>query len=147
MLVGDQCTLQGYVRRKTVMKHGRKPAVTSWQRYWVKIWASCLAYYPPKSFKGYAINISRCRASFKCFILFLVRKDVTLKANPRKWFRWSARTSCSAITRRTRTSSSLLTNNDETFISFALVRRVWPTDGTNTSSGLPLMTILLFPTT
>ncbi|XP_065161426.1 ras-specific guanine nucleotide-releasing factor RalGPS1 isoform X2 [Atheta coriaria] len=52
MLVGDQCTLQGYVRRKTVMKHGRKPAVTSWQRYWVKIWASCLAYYPPKSFKG-----------------------------------------------------------------------------------------------
>lgn len=47
------CTMQGCVRRKTVLKEGRKPTVASWQRYWVQIWASSLAYFSPKSFKGY----------------------------------------------------------------------------------------------
>jgi len=46
------CSMQGCVRRKTVLKHGRKPTVTSWQRYWIQIWASSLAYFSPKSFKG-----------------------------------------------------------------------------------------------
>lgn len=45
-------TLQGCVRRKTVQKEGRKPAVASWQRYWLQIWANSLVYFPPKSFKG-----------------------------------------------------------------------------------------------
>lgn len=45
-------TMQGCVRRKTILKHGRKPAVASWQRYWLQIWASSLAYFSPKSFKG-----------------------------------------------------------------------------------------------
>lgn len=44
---------QGCVRRKTILKDGRKPAVASWQRYWVQIWANSLVYFPPKSFKGY----------------------------------------------------------------------------------------------
>ena len=44
---------QGCVRRKTVLKDGRKPAVASWQRYWLQIWANSLVYFPPKSFKGY----------------------------------------------------------------------------------------------
>ncbi|XP_022222067.2 ras-specific guanine nucleotide-releasing factor RalGPS1 isoform X2 [Drosophila obscura] len=44
--------MQGCVRRKTVQKEGRKPAVASWQRYWLKIWANSLVYFPPKSFKG-----------------------------------------------------------------------------------------------
>ncbi|KAI9582784.1 ras-specific guanine nucleotide-releasing factor RalGPS1 isoform X2 [Glossina fuscipes] len=44
--------LQGCVRRKTVQKEGRKPAVASWQRYWLQIWANSLVYFPPKSFKG-----------------------------------------------------------------------------------------------
>lgn len=43
---------QGCVRRKTVLKDGRKPAVASWQRYWLQIWANSLVYFPPKSFKG-----------------------------------------------------------------------------------------------
>lgn len=44
--------MQGCVRRKTVLKHGKKPAVASWQRYWIQIWARSLAYFAPKSFKG-----------------------------------------------------------------------------------------------
>lgn len=53
-LVPDEqmCTMQGCVRRKTILKDGRKPAVSSWQRYWIQIWASSLAYFSPKTFKG-----------------------------------------------------------------------------------------------
>ncbi|CAG9761664.1 unnamed protein product [Ceutorhynchus assimilis] len=47
------CPMQGCVRRKTVLKDGKKPTVSSWQRYWLQIWASSLVYFPPKSFKGH----------------------------------------------------------------------------------------------
>uniref|UniRef100_A0A336MFM3 CSON000770 protein n=1 Tax=Culicoides sonorensis TaxID=179676 RepID=A0A336MFM3_CULSO len=43
---------QGYVRRKTLLKDGRKPTVSSWQRFWIQIWANSLIYFPPKSLKG-----------------------------------------------------------------------------------------------
>lgn len=46
------CRMQGCVRRKTVLKEGRKPTVASWQRYWIQIWATSLIYFSPKSFKG-----------------------------------------------------------------------------------------------
>ncbi|XP_055379460.1 ras-specific guanine nucleotide-releasing factor RalGPS1-like isoform X2 [Condylostylus longicornis] len=45
-------SFQGCVRRKTILKEGRKPVVVSWQRYWLQIWANSLVYFPPKSFKG-----------------------------------------------------------------------------------------------
>lgn len=48
----DSQSFQGCVRRKTVLRDGRKPAVASWQRYWLQIWANSLVYFPPKSFKG-----------------------------------------------------------------------------------------------
>lgn len=48
----ERCVLQGCLRRKTVAKAGRKPAVTSWQRYWVQLWPSNIVYYSPKTFKG-----------------------------------------------------------------------------------------------
>ncbi|XP_055858764.1 ras-specific guanine nucleotide-releasing factor RalGPS1 isoform X2 [Episyrphus balteatus] len=51
-LCSESLSFQGCVRRKTVLKEGRKPAVASWQRYWLQIWASSLVYFPPKSFKG-----------------------------------------------------------------------------------------------
>ncbi|XP_037926519.1 ras-specific guanine nucleotide-releasing factor RalGPS2 isoform X2 [Hermetia illucens] len=52
LLNDNQHSFQGCVRRKTVLKDGRKPAVASWQRYWLQIWANSLVYFAPKSFKG-----------------------------------------------------------------------------------------------
>ncbi|XP_314338.5 ras-specific guanine nucleotide-releasing factor RalGPS1 [Anopheles gambiae] len=44
--------VEGYLKRKTVLKYGRKPTVASWQRYWVLIWSNTMIYFPPKTFKG-----------------------------------------------------------------------------------------------
>ncbi|XP_044732913.1 ras-specific guanine nucleotide-releasing factor RalGPS1 isoform X2 [Chrysoperla carnea] len=49
---GSETSMQGCVRRKTVLKENKKPTVSSWQRYWIQIWASSLVYFSPKSFKG-----------------------------------------------------------------------------------------------
>lgn len=48
----DILGFQGCLRRKTLMKHRRRPTVSAWQRYWVQIWANSLVYFAPKSFKG-----------------------------------------------------------------------------------------------
>lgn len=52
-IINETFGFQGSVRRKTILKDKRKPAVASWQRYWLQIWANSLVYFPPKSFKGY----------------------------------------------------------------------------------------------
>ncbi|KAL1456115.1 hypothetical protein WDU94_000867 [Cyamophila willieti] len=49
----DSVVLQGCLRRKTMLKEGKRPTVAAWQRYWVQLWASTLVYYPPRSFKGH----------------------------------------------------------------------------------------------
>lgn len=49
-------SLESCLRRKVALKNGRKPAVTTWQRYWIQLWASVLIYYSPKSFKGSVYN-------------------------------------------------------------------------------------------
>ncbi|KAJ8973987.1 hypothetical protein NQ317_017362 [Molorchus minor] len=46
------CIIQGCVRRKTALKDGKKPTVSSWQRYWLQIWSTSLVYFPPRGFKG-----------------------------------------------------------------------------------------------
>lgn len=40
---------QGVVKRKTLIKEGRRPTVTGWQRYWLELWGSSLVFYSPKT--------------------------------------------------------------------------------------------------
>uniref|UniRef100_A0A671V611 Ral GEF with PH domain and SH3 binding motif 2 n=1 Tax=Sparus aurata TaxID=8175 RepID=A0A671V611_SPAAU len=45
-------TVQGVLRRKTVLKEGKKPTVASWTKYWVALCGAQLYYYPAKSLKA-----------------------------------------------------------------------------------------------
>jgi len=47
------CCIQGCVRKKSVLKDGRRPAVSSWQRYWVQLSGPNLLFYQPKHLRGY----------------------------------------------------------------------------------------------
>ncbi|XP_014227621.1 ras-specific guanine nucleotide-releasing factor RalGPS2-like isoform X1 [Trichogramma pretiosum] len=64
--IEPRCIMQGSLRRKVVLRDGRKPAVSTWQRYWVQLWASSVVYFAPKCFKGCIDPINRSeRSDFK----------------------------------------------------------------------------------
>ncbi|XP_044761755.1 ras-specific guanine nucleotide-releasing factor RalGPS2-like [Coccinella septempunctata] len=60
---GNFSRMQGFVQRKALVKNGKKIKMTTWQRYWLEIWASTLAYFAPKSFKGLSLNIGCASAN------------------------------------------------------------------------------------
>ncbi|CAG9558403.1 unnamed protein product [Danaus chrysippus] len=51
-----ECEFQSYVRRKTIIKDGRKISLSSWQRYWLQISGNVLIFYSSKTFKGTSRN-------------------------------------------------------------------------------------------
>lgn len=60
---GNFSRMQGFVQRRTLVKNGKRNVMTTWQRYWLEIWASTLAYFAPKSFKGLSLNIGCASAN------------------------------------------------------------------------------------
>ncbi|XP_072930455.1 ras-specific guanine nucleotide-releasing factor RalGPS1 isoform X2 [Epargyreus clarus] len=63
-----ECDFQSCVRRKTILKEGKKLSLSSWQRYWLQLSGDMLVFYASKSFKG--CNRSDFRSE-RCKVLTL----------------------------------------------------------------------------
>uniref|UniRef100_H2Z5D4 Ras-specific guanine nucleotide-releasing factor RalGPS1 n=1 Tax=Ciona savignyi TaxID=51511 RepID=H2Z5D4_CIOSA len=46
------CQFESYLRRKCVSKHGRKPTMSHWTKYWVCLCDTQLVYYAAKTIRG-----------------------------------------------------------------------------------------------
>ncbi|XP_022526446.2 ras-specific guanine nucleotide-releasing factor RalGPS1 [Astyanax mexicanus] len=72
-------TIEGPLRRKTVMKEGKKPTLSSWKRYWIVLSGSTLIYFSSKALRA---NERRHYKSRPCKKISLTGWIVVLPDDP-----------------------------------------------------------------
>ncbi|XP_073675600.1 ras-specific guanine nucleotide-releasing factor RalGPS1 [Garra rufa] len=72
-------TIEGPLRRKTLMKEGKKPTLSSWKRYWIVLSGSILIYFGSKALRA---NERRHYKSRPCKKITLTGWIVVLPDNP-----------------------------------------------------------------
>ncbi|XP_072538184.1 ras-specific guanine nucleotide-releasing factor RalGPS1 isoform X1 [Salminus brasiliensis] len=72
-------TIEGPLRRKTVMKEGKKPTLSSWKRYWIVLSGSTLIYFGSKALRA---NERRHYKSRPCKKISLTGWIVVLPDDP-----------------------------------------------------------------
>ncbi|XP_048005166.1 ras-specific guanine nucleotide-releasing factor RalGPS2 isoform X1 [Leguminivora glycinivorella] len=60
----SECLYEGFVRRKIVLRDGKKVSLASWQRYWLLLHGQQLDFFAAKSFKG-CLSGSTGRSDFR----------------------------------------------------------------------------------
>ncbi|GAA6102859.1 ras-specific guanine nucleotide-releasing factor RalGPS1 isoform X2 [Tachysurus ichikawai] len=72
-------TIEGPLRRKTMMKEGKKPTLSSWKRYWIVLSGSTLIYFGSKALRA---NERRHYKSRPCKKISLTGWIVVLPDDP-----------------------------------------------------------------
>uniref|UniRef100_A0A9J8BXH9 Ral GEF with PH domain and SH3 binding motif 1 n=1 Tax=Cyprinus carpio carpio TaxID=630221 RepID=A0A9J8BXH9_CYPCA len=72
-------SIEGPLRRKTLMKEGKKPTLSSWRRYWIVLSGSILIYFGSKALRA---NERRHYKSRPCKKITLTGWMVVLPDNP-----------------------------------------------------------------
>ncbi|XP_077097932.1 ras-specific guanine nucleotide-releasing factor RalGPS1 isoform X2 [Siphateles boraxobius] len=62
-------TMEGPVKRKTLMKEGKKPKLASWSRYWISLCGSTLIFYRSKALRAAERKHYKSRACKKVSVL------------------------------------------------------------------------------
>lgn len=55
------------MKRKTLIKDGRRPTISGWQRYWLQLWDTSLVFFSPRTLtkgvdrKDFRLEPSKCQ--------------------------------------------------------------------------------------